>query len=190
MDIVSELSRIQKELHAPKSQYNSFGKYKYRNCEDILEALKGVMGESAVTVSDEIVLIGERYYVKATSSLRYKGEVISNIAYAREPENKKGMDEAQLTGATSSYARKYSLNGLFCIDDTKDADSQDNSARPVINDAAEFITRDQAKAINDAVNSNDGMDMDGLLKMISVSRLGEIPVNRFESILKVAKGDM
>ena len=182
MDIVSELSRIQKELHAPKSQYNSFGKYKYRNCEDILEALKGVKGESAVTVSDEIVLIGERYYVKATSSLRYKGEVISNIAYAREPENKKGMDEAMLTGATSSYARKFSLNGLFCIDDTKDADSQDNSV--------EFITRDQAKAINDAVNSNDGMDIDGLLRMVGVSRLGEIPVNRFESILKVAKGDM
>lgn len=122
------LSKIQKELKAPKNQYNGFGKYKYRNCEDILEGLKPHLdNETNLTITDEIHLIGDRHYVKATVTLRHKGESITASAYAREAEQKKGMDSAQVTGATSSYARKYALNGLFCIDDTKDADSMDNS---------------------------------------------------------------
>ncbi len=119
------LTKIQTELKAPKNQHNSFGKYNYRSCEDILEALKPHLKSMALSliISDEVVYIGNRYYVKATATLKTDTKEISATAYAREPEDRKGMDQAQLTGATSSYARKYALNGLFCIDDTKDADS-------------------------------------------------------------------
>jgi hypothetical protein len=118
------LSKIQKELQCPKSQYNQFGKYHYRSCEDIFEAVKAILPENTyLTVSDEIVHIEGRWYVKATAKLSNKETHIENTAYAREPAMKKGMDEAQITGATSSYARKYALNGLFLIDDVKDPDS-------------------------------------------------------------------
>lgn len=127
MKIHTELNRIQRELKAPKSQYNSFGNYNYRNAEDILEAYKKVAGDTTLVIADEIVLVGERYYIKATAQLFCEEEAISTQAFAREAETKKGMDESQITGATSSYARKYALNALFAIDDTKDADSQDNT---------------------------------------------------------------
>lgn len=131
MSAYSKLLEVQTKLHAPKSQYNSFGKYYYRNCEDILEAFKPIGAEmkALITVNDTLELIGDRYYIKATAIFvdTETGEKIENTAYAREEESKKGMDASQVTGATSSYARKYALNGLLCIDDTKDADSQDNS---------------------------------------------------------------
>lgn len=127
MSILSKLADIQHELKAPKGQYNAFGKYKYRSCEDILEALKAVLAqhECFVTLSDEIVLIGERYYIKSTVTIcdAETGEKYQNTALAREDADKKGMDGSQITGAASSYARKYALNGLFAIDDTKDADA-------------------------------------------------------------------
>lgn len=128
MNIYEKLLNIQNELKAPKNQHNNFGNYDYRNCEDILEAIKPLCKEQRVVlnVSDEIVLIGNRYYVRATVTLidlEAEGGTIENVAYAREEEQKKGMDASQVTGATSSYARKYALNGLFCIDDTKDADT-------------------------------------------------------------------
>jgi hypothetical protein len=124
MKLVEKLSEIQKKLKAPKSQFNKFGNYNYRNAEDILEAVKPLLGNMALTISDELVLIGDRYYIKATSTLRdTDGEVIQVSAFAREPQDQKGMNEAQITGSVSSYAKKYSLNGLFCIDDTKDADA-------------------------------------------------------------------
>lgn len=130
MSIYAKLRVIQLNLIAPKNQYNNFGKYNYRSCEDILEGLKPCLQETktAVTVNDEIVQIGDRYYIKATATLFdcETGESVSNTAYAREEESKKGMDASQVTGATSSYARKYALNGLFCIDDVKDADTRDN----------------------------------------------------------------
>lgn len=123
------LMAIQTELKAPKNQWNDFGKYKYRSCEDILEGVKQLLikYEVSVSLSDEIVLIGERYYVKATATLYHGDDSISVTAYAREEENKKGMDVSQVTGSSSSYARKYALNGLFCIDDTKDADATNNN---------------------------------------------------------------
>ena len=127
--IQERLAKIQKELKAPKSQFNSFGKYYYRNCEDILEAVKPLLGDAALLISDELVMIGNRYYVKANAALCVGGEIISTYAYAREEEDKKGMDAAQITGACSSYARKYALNGLFLIDDTKDADTKDNTKK-------------------------------------------------------------
>lgn len=131
MKIHEALSKIQSELVAPKGQFNAFGKYKYRSCEDILEAVKPLLAETktVLTLTDEIVLIGNRFYVKATATLNLDLENVSVSAYARESEDKKGMDDSQITGATSSYARKYALNGLFCIDDTKDADSTNTHAK-------------------------------------------------------------
>ena len=128
MNIYEKLNKIQVELKAPKSQRNNFGNYNYRSCEDILEAVKPLLEKYQVvlTINDEIELIGNRYYIKATAKLYNtdkEGELISTSAYAREEENKKGMDASQLTGSTSSYARKYALNGLFSIDDTKDSDA-------------------------------------------------------------------
>lgn len=121
------LNKIQQELNAPKSQKNTFGNYNYRSCEDILQAVKPLLGESVLTITDDIVLIGDRYYVKATATITSNDKSISVSGFAREPLDKKGMDLAQITGSTSSYARKYALNGLFAIDDTKDADTQDNT---------------------------------------------------------------
>jgi hypothetical protein len=121
------LKRIQQQLKAPKSQRNSFGNYNYRSCEDILEAVKPLLAEekAMLLLSDELVQIGERYYVKATARFVQDSESIEVTAYAREAEIKKGMDESQITGTASSYARKYALNGLFLIDDTKDADTDE-----------------------------------------------------------------
>lgn len=122
-----KLVEVQNKLKAPKNQFNKFGNYAYRNCEDILEALKPILLEvkAVVNISDEVVLVGERYYIKATVKFidAETGEVVEASAMAREEENKKGMDSSQLTGSTSSYARKYALNGLFAIDDTKDSDA-------------------------------------------------------------------
>jgi hypothetical protein len=121
-ELTQELNRIQRELKAPKNQKNTFGNYNYRSCEDILEAVKPLLGDCVLTIEDNIEMIGDRFYVKATAKLSDGISTISASAFARESLEKKGMDTAQITGATSSYARKYALNGLFCIDDTKDAD--------------------------------------------------------------------
>jgi len=134
-NIYEKLLAIQCELKAPKSQYNKFGKYNYRNCEDILEAVKPFCLKygAVLKIHDVVVLIGDRYYIKAKAVLRNidsKEELpVESVGYARECLDKKGMDDAQLTGSCSSYARKYALNGLFCIDDTKDAD-HDSNAKP------------------------------------------------------------
>lgn len=132
MDFIQKLSAIQAELKAPKSQYNKFGGYAYRKAEDILEALKPLLHKygCAVICTDELVHEGDRYYIRARASLRDaegNGE-ISAFAYAREEAEKKGMDGSQVTGASSSYARKYALNGLFCIDDTADSDTTNQGA--------------------------------------------------------------
>ena len=121
---MKELIEIQSELKAPKNQRNTFGNYNYRSAEDILEAVKPLLKKHGchLTISDEMIQLGDRYYVKATATLSKDSDSISTTAYAREEENKKGQDSSQTTGSTSSYARKYALNGLFCIDDTKDAD--------------------------------------------------------------------
>ena len=131
---MKELIEIQSELKAPKNQKNTFGKYMYRSAEDILEAVKPLLKKynCHLTISDEMVVLGERYYVKATATLTTKeGIYKSTTAYAREEESKKGMDASQLTGSTSSYARKYALNGLFCIDDTKDSDFTNTHGKEV-----------------------------------------------------------
>ena len=133
MEFIEKIVAIQSELKAPKGQYNSFGKYNYRSCEDILELVKPLLAKHGLvlTIQDSIDLIGDRFYVKATATITDGKEQLSTSAYARESLDKKGMDASQVTGATSSYARKYALNGLLAIDDTKDADTMDNSKKPV-----------------------------------------------------------
>lgn len=121
------LAEIQRNLKAIKGQYNNFGKYAYRSCEDIVESVKPLLGDAVLVMSDEIVSVGERVYVKATATITLDGEGVSAVGLAREPQDKKGMDHSQITGAASSYARKYALNGLLAIDDNKDADSMDNT---------------------------------------------------------------
>lgn len=135
MTILEKLANIQAELKAPKSQWNEFGRYNYRNCEDILEAVKPICRKyrTVLILTDDIVMIGDRYYVKARAMLNdLEGEgenMIDAYAYAREEERKSGMDGSQITGSSSSYARKYALNGLFNIDDTKDSDTTNNGER-------------------------------------------------------------
>ena len=136
------LNEIQGKLNAPKGQFNSYGKYKYRSCEDILAAAKPLLKEfnCSLLITDDVQLIGTRFYIKATATLTTAdGDSISTTAFAREEEAKKGMDASQVTGAASSYARKYALNGLFAIDDTKDADTLNNNAaytQPVVDNTA------------------------------------------------------
>lgn len=128
MKLHEKLLAIQTKLKAPKGQYNSFGKYSYRSAEDILEAVKPLNAEQGVllTITDEIKEVGGRVYVVATATVSDGTDELKVSAFAREPENKKGMDESQITGATSSYARKYALNGLYAIDDNKDADTDEH----------------------------------------------------------------
>lgn len=134
MGVYAKLLEIQQALKAPKGQTNTFGKYNYRSCEDIVEAVKPLLGEqkAVLTISDEIKLVGERYYIFATATIidAETGETVAVTAQAREANEKRGMDTSQVTGATSSYARKYALNGLLAIDDTKDADAQAPTQEP------------------------------------------------------------
>lgn len=146
-EFVKRVANIQQELKAPKNQYNSFGKYKYRSCEDIMEGLKPVLGDLVVTVSDDIKMVGDRIYVVSTATITDGENSLSNTAMARESLTKKGMDDSQITGTASSYARKYALNGLFLIDDTKDADSDCGAeSKPANNDL---------KLIKQAIANND-----------------------------------
>lgn len=195
MPIIEKLLLIQQDLIAPKNQYNKFGKYNYRSCEDILEGLKPCLKKvkAAVTVSDEISLIGERYYIKATATLLdcESNETISNTAYAREEDSKKGMDASQVTGSTSSYARKYALNGLFCIDDVKDADSRDNRQKEAserheeeqkMKDAENMlISHVKVKALV-ARCEKDGVDLSKILMLYKVNRLEELTEKKYSHI--------
>ena len=133
MSIYSELVRIQQGLKAPKNLFNKFGNYYYRNAEGILEALKPLLGSLALLINDEPVLIGDRFYIKSTVTLTDGKESVSAVAYAREDETKKGMDGCQITGACSSYARKYALNALLLIDDSKDSDDDSLSPKNPLN---------------------------------------------------------
>ena len=154
MNLYEGLGVIQAKLKAPKSQTNSFGGYKYRSCEDILEAVKPILRETGLvlTLTDRMVECGGRVYVEATAALYGNDETapIYVTAYAREEESKKGMDSSQVTGAASSYARKYALNGLFCIDDTKDSDATNDGDDPKPYDLKSFdVCAVCGKPIND-----------------------------------------
>jgi hypothetical protein len=185
MDI---LSNIQTELKAPKNQRNNFGKYNYRSCEDILEGLKKPLKDNhaSVTLSDSIEIVGNRIYVKSTAKLYANNTdglftvIAEATAFAREPESQKGMNEAQITGSASSYARKYALNGLFAIDDSKDADTnehQDNANnRPVTN-----VTKIQKKF--------DGVVVDYRHEIFNLMESGKVPAADKEAYITKFKAD-
>jgi hypothetical protein len=181
--VYEQLNRIQQKLKAPKGNVNSFGNYKYRSCEDILEAVKPLLDKTTLVLSDEMVQVGDRYYVKATAALMGDGKLVSVTAYAREAEEKKGMDAAQITGSASSYARKYALNGLFAIDDTKDADTMDNtersktrSARPIKEPDPTDTWDDTAKYIKPPVGAVVRKTKDGL----TITSLADQPLMKCE----------
>lgn len=206
MGIYEKLSKVQEELKAPKGQYNSFGKYKYRSCEDILEAVKPILikNKLSMQISDELVVIGEstpttynevyydkdlkrenertvvlgnqRYYIKATVTLLdiEDNSTMSNTAYAREEEYKKGMDGSQITGTASSYARKYALNGLFLIDDTKDADTDEYAKQ---NET--LITKDQIKEIKKLVD-----DIDAMLNYYKLDRIEDMTYSVAQQVIE------
>ena len=160
MNIYEKLLKAQVELKAPKGQYNSFGKYKYRSCEDILEALKPVLDKFKLTlfIKDDVIEVNTRNYVKATIvlvNIEKPDEIIETSALAREEETKKGMDGSQITGTSSSYARKYALNGLFMIDDTKDNDNSSTKIERA--NRAEAERQEEKQKVQEFLNSRAGM---------------------------------
>lgn len=160
---MKELAIIQSKLKAPKGQFNQFGKYKYRSCEDILEAVKPLLSETecTLTIADSIVPVGNRIYVQATATLKNAaGETEVTTAFAREEDMKKGMDGSQVTGAASSYARKYALNGLFAIDDNKDSDSTNTHGKDEHNSKAPIASEtDLNKAMSELECCNTQSDV-------------------------------
>lgn len=181
-----KLLKIQTELKAPKGQYNSYGKFMYRSCEDILEAVKPLLAKYSVvlTIGDEILNVGERYYIKATATLRdAEGAEISNTAFAREDESKKGMDGSQITGTASSYARKYCLNGLFLIDDTKDADTDE--FQKTTNGSGDKITEIQLKSVRMAIESNENIEEEGILKYFKIKKLEDMTVENLRTFIEL-----
>ena len=195
MNIYEKLSNIQNELKCNKNQYNKFGGYKYRSCEDILEAVKPLCKKFGTTlvISDTLENIGDRYYIKATAIL-YDNEdsreeiqfFISNTAYAREEESKKGMDGSQITGTASSYARKYALNGLFNIDDTKDADTDEFTKQTQQDENDKKISKVQESALYELIKNN-GVENDyviATLKELGYNKLAEIKIKDYMKIQK------
>ena len=189
MNIYEKLSEIQHELKAPKGQYNSFGKYKYRSCEDILEAVKPICykHKAALILSDSVEQIGERYYVSSTASLHdlESDETVYSNAYARESIEKKGMDDSQITGTASSYARKYALNGLFNIDDTKDADTDEYTKQ--VQEASDKVI-DETKAQALALNINNaGVDEKRVLGILSKHGYRSIPEIKIKDYMTIVE---
>lgn len=171
--IYEKLLAVQGNLKAPKGQRNTFGNYNYRSCEDILEAVKPHLQKNKATIvlTDEVVLIGERYYVKVTARFidTETGEEITNTAYAREEEVKKGMDGSQITGASSSYARKYALNGLLDIDDNKDSDTTNT----------EPITKEQIGRIKEL-----NVIVENVLRKFKIAKLEDLTYSQAEMIIR------
>lgn len=183
LNIYEKLLNIQNELKAPKNQFNKFGNYKYRNAEDILEAVKPIClkYKAVINVKDKIIQVGDRYYVEATAyitDVEKPGDYIENQAYAREEENKKGMDSSQVTGATSSYARKYALNGLLCIDDTKDTDSEEYQK----SEKKEVMITDSQKEL--IISKFDKEDIKTYLEELNKSKLSELTILEASNLLK------
>lgn len=179
MNIYEKLGIIQSKLKAPKGQYSSFGKYKYRSCEDILEAVKPLLVETktVLSVTDRMEVVGDRIYVRAEARLNDcedSGE-ITTVAYAREEESKKGMDSSQVTGAASSYARKYALNGLFCIDDTKDSDSTNTGEK----ERTSGKKAEPAKE-TDMINSESVMSIKNIIDKYPEAKLADQIKARFK----------
>ena len=190
MEFNEKLREVQTQIKAPKNLYNTFGKYKYRNAEGILEAVKPFLGKYnlCLTLGDEIVQVGERYYIKATATL-YDGagsRSVSVSAYAREAAVKKGMDDSQITGTASSYARKYALNGLFLLDDTKDADTDENRIERENRGAT--ISKTEAKALYSMLQEH-GIDVNDFLSERNIQKLSDLTPKEYAQVIKDLKGD-
>ena len=187
-NVYMKLVEVQSKLKAPKSQFNKFGNYAYRNCEDILEALKPLLNEvkAIVNISDDVVLVGDRYYIKATVKFicAETGEIIEASAMAREEENKKGMDSSQLTGSTSSYARKYALNGLFAIDDTKDSDTTNthNKETSKASNNNEVISEAQVKRLFVLAKGKDTDKVKSVVDKYGFKSSKDITKDKYNSI--------
>lgn len=183
--IYEKLLKVQIELKAPKNQKNSFGGYNYRSCEDILESVKPILEKNKLSmqISDELVQVGDRYYIKATATLLdiEDNSTMSNTAYAREEETKKGMDGSQITGTASSYARKYALNGLFLIDDTKDADT--NEYRGGVEDTEHLMLMQQFNDLAEETNLN----REALYKKLGVKSNGELSNEKLKELIATMK---
>ena len=185
------LVAIQSELKAPKGQYNSFGKYKYRSAEDILEAVKPLLKKYGckLTIMDEIVLVGDRYYVKAIPTISDGTQSLSVCGWAREAETKTGMDTSQITGTASSYARKYALNGLFAIDDTKDADTDENhfetGARTKKPQCPEDVWHKLVKMEIEGLRTNSGLSP--LQFLASKYKVDDLTLVKFNNDVQMAR---
>lgn len=191
MNIYEKLAIIQEKISVPKNNVNDFGKYNYRSCEDILAAVKPILKETGtvLTLDDEVVLINERYYVKATATLvsveEGKFDTITNWAYAREEESKKGLDASQITGSCSSYARKYALAGLFLLDSEKDADTRDNrepEERPTEETMAKKITGTQLKTLKTKCET-DNVDEAYICKSFRIKDLKELTGAQYKTTI-------
>lgn len=186
-ELQTRLIAVQSELKAPKDKFNSYGNYSYRSAEGIMEALKPLLKEHelCLTVNDDIIQVGDRFYIKATATISYGKETITNSAFAREEATKKGMDGSQITGTASSYARKYALNGLFLIDDTKDADTDEyqktTAEKPNKAKSSEKPNRD---ALVSYCKEN-GLDMSKIAKDFKLN--GNVPDKVFAEVLKKLK---
>lgn len=193
MNIYEKLLNIQLELKAPKSQYNGFGKYSYRSCEDILEALKPCLKQFNLTVilTDNLVEVNGRNYVQATVTLidiDDPKQQIVNTAFAREEETKKGMDGSQITGASSSYARKYALNGLFAIDDNKDSDSTNKGEEKKTKDKVEAkpVSKKQL-AINCILKLDKFVELDNIMATLQKTKLEDCTEEELTTIYNKLK---
>ena len=185
LNLYQKLLLVQNELKAPKSQRNSFGNYNYRSAEDILEAVKPVCQkyDCVIKVSDDIVLIGERYYIKASARFyNLAGDFEESIAFAREPESKKGMDESQITGTASSYARKYALNGLLCIDDNKDADTDEHAKE--VKPELRLISKEQIEIIQGLITEER---LPKMLANYKVKNIEELTLEQASEAIKVLR---
>lgn len=188
-DLNKNLIALQNELNAPKNLYNKFGNYYYRNAESILEAVKPLLKKYKLllNVCDEIIQIGERYYVAATATIISEdGESIYSKAYAREPLDKKGMDDSQITGTSSSYARKYALNGLFLIDDTKDADTNEyheQNNKPVKDSKADVIDKVKIETIKKKI-ADKNVQEQSVLKSYQLTKFEDMTLAQWENAMK------
>lgn len=155
MNAKNDLAIIQAEVQAPKNKFNSFGKYAYRSAENIIEAVKPIINPKGyyLILSDEMVIIGERYYIKATATISNGEQTYSATSYAREPEEKKGMDSAQISGTTGSYSRKYALNGLFALDDHKDSDALSTETKPNVVVEEIKLNKDEESELINSLNT-------------------------------------
>lgn len=194
MNIYEKLTHLQNELKAPKNQYNSFGKYSYRNAEDILEAVKPLLKKYnlAMWVQDDIEVIGDRFYVRAVVKLRNteNSEELETSAYAREELSKKGMDGSQVTGASSSYARKYALNALFAIDDTKDADfSNTHDEEPKKQPTKQNASKATKKQVDLIMNLYDPSDIEVMLERLNKNALTDLTVTEASKMISHKKGE-